>query len=103
MADRPKRPLLPHALLALEVIAGFKEQRIPVNAYALAMSERGCFAPDCDRALATLARRQWITTDGSSIELKDAGRIAAIEAKPKSAAKKDRRSGSRRRMPPGLF
>lgn len=100
------RPPLPHAQLALEVLADFKVQRIPVNDYELAMSQRGCFAPECNHALVALARRRWVTTDGSTIVLNDAGWIAALNAKPKQpkpSAKRSKGNGSNRRMPAGLF
>ena len=96
------RPLVPHARLALEVMADLDEPRIPVRQYELAMSQRGCNAPDCNRALISLVGRGWAVTDGSTVRLTETGWLAALKGQPQPSRKK-KAVASHRRLPAGLF
>jgi hypothetical protein len=77
---------------------------VRVNDFQLAMSQRGLRRDDCHSALASLARRKWLTLEASMLVLTDAGWLAVTtgEGVRVISSRRVGRSGTRR-MPIGLF
>lgn len=99
---RPKRPLAPCTVIALEVIAAAGSRQLRMPDFELWMHQRGCDAREVARALGSLARRGWASIVGSSLAVTDAGLLVATQGVRRAApARKSRRR--RERVPHGLL
>ena len=105
MAEHPrgKRPLTPSAAAALELIAAAGMRRFAMPDFELRMSQRGYNAQEWRSAVTSLLRRQWVTADGSTLFVTDAGWLAATSGEGVPVVRKRDRSRVRSRMPAGLF